>query len=96
MSEKRYIAVDKLTAKMPILEEDREYLVLLSDVRKAIAQTPTENVVEAVRCRDCRESQATETEDVRYCFLWHDCRKGHDFCSYGKGANDTRFGGDKK
>lgn len=52
-------------------------------------QKPEKDVVEVVRCRDCKESEYRSGK--RYCYLW-DYEPGmspntvdeDDFCSYGK------------
>lgn len=50
----RYIDVDKIRITAQTENEDGDALVSLSDVRRAIDQTPTADVVEVVRCKDCK------------------------------------------
>lgn len=52
----RYIDANKirLTAETSIDHVDLEAYVPLSAVRRAIALTPTEDVVKVVRCKDCK------------------------------------------
>ena len=63
-----------------------DILVPLIDVRKAIAQTPSEDVVAVVRCKDCKYWQ-----DNNGGYPHEECRWGKDetpdaddFCSYGE------------
>lgn len=86
---KRYIDVDKIELKgIALFDENLEAFVSLSDVRKAIAQTPTADVVAVVRCKDCKYRY----EPTR-CSLWYgQCNETHYFiergtdfyCSYGE------------
>jgi hypothetical protein len=56
---RRYINTDniRITANT-VKDENGEVFVSLTDVRKAIEQTPTADVVEVVRCEDCRHYHA--------------------------------------
>lgn len=52
---KKYINPEKVDLRLPCgIDESGEVLLPLSAVRAAIAQTPGEDVVEVVRCRDCK------------------------------------------
>ena len=84
----RYIDANKIVfVGDSFKDESNETYVGLSDVRKAIEQTPTADVVEVVRCKDCISYQgnscvnrqwdlesSTEIPMVRE----------DDFCSYGE------------
>jgi hypothetical protein len=85
----RYIDANKLLKKIfPIgMVDDGRYTINAKAVKHAIDQTPTADVVEVVRCKDC----------VHYCGFEH-CTNGicdldtiskravctNDFCSYGE------------
>lgn len=54
---------------------------------KQIADAPTIDAVEAVRCRECKfGSWDSETDDAMVCVRTNDgfWRSGNDFCSQGK------------
>ena len=80
----RYIDTDKIRLTIPTCVDDEgDVYVLLSDVRRAIAQTPTEDVVAVVRCKDCIHRFKDAEGD--YCCNLDDCYAGDTgFCSYGK------------
>lgn len=73
-----------------LVDEDGDVLVPLSDVRRAIEQTPTEDVVKVVRCKDCK------LRDTEGCpiMVW-DCgelmgeTEDNDYCSYGERKEQT-------
>lgn len=83
----RYIDANKIKLTGLTFEDiNNEVYFSLSDVRKAIEQTPTADVVEVVRCKDCVKSECWYA-DKRRCFLWSE--EGiavfeDGFCSYGK------------
>ena len=67
-------------------DDDNEVYVKLSDVKQAIDQTPTADVVEVVRCRDCKHF--TRGMSVGMCLRIKDkpilpCVYNH-FCSFGE------------
>lgn len=84
----RYIDANKIKLTGLTFEDiNNEVYFSLTDVRKAIEQTPTADVVEVVRCKDCKFHLAnscfnrqwdleSSTEVPMVC----DC----DFCSYGE------------
>ena len=56
------------------------------DLGLAIADTPTADVVEVVRCKDCKESYTSKDGKLR-CDKLHpslDWVEADDFCSYGE------------
>lgn len=66
-------------------DENGEALVTLRDVKKAIAQTPTEDAVCVVRCKDCAYSREdAEIADLYHCSLFRNMQKPDGYCSYGK------------
>ena len=90
----RYIDVDKIRVTIPsCVDDEGDVYVSLSDVRKAIAQTPTEDVIEVVRCKDCKHNPQNGGECDRS--ITHTGRDyvcevntyryiGIDYCSYGE------------
>ena len=85
----RYINPDKIALNaLTWLDGDNDVLVPLVSVKKAIAQTPTEeDVVKVVRCKNC-----VHWGGINYGFV---CRKlsgidtkicmgAEQFCSYGE------------
>lgn len=66
-------------------------LVLYSSVQKIISNCPTVDVVEVVRCKDCKYCEVfypckaigEESIEGHCCRLHNAYRKPTDFCSYG-------------
>lgn len=58
----------------------------LTSLAEAIAQTPTEDVQQVVRCKDCRYSNFDPEYGKRWCDRCLSCMlvKDDDFCSYGE------------
>ena len=51
----RYIDADNVKPKgISVFDQNLEILVPLSDVREALQMTPAADVVEVVRCKDCK------------------------------------------
>ena len=77
----RYIDADKLLNSLP---DDLSYK---ASVKRVLIQSPTADVVEVVRCKDC----AYYREETSYClnphcsssFYGHRVRGNH-YCSYGE------------
>lgn len=63
----RYIDAEKIRITAQTETENGDALVSLADVRRAIEQTPTADVVEVVRCKECVHSQS---QDVSGHELW--------------------------
>lgn len=85
----RYIDKEKIKLNCStFVDGDGDILVPLSEVRKAIAQTPTEeDVVKVVRCKDCKYNAFEQSHGtIIHCHKELVCkfRKPTDFCSYGK------------
>lgn len=83
----RYIDVDKIKFSGESFNDtDGDALVSLSNVRKAIEQTPTAEVVEVVRCKDCKHHFPPYNEANLYSKCRYNCLHTHmnDFCSYGE------------
>ncbi len=82
----RYIDAEKINYhKMSVCEGhglNFEYTVANKYEVDAI---PTADVVEVVRCKDCKYSREDkELCDMYGCTLYRDMRKGSDFCNYGE------------
>jgi hypothetical protein len=78
---KKYIDPDKIDFRLPCgIDESGEVLLPLSAVRAAIAQTPGEDVVEVVKCRDCVYFRADES----ICMKHFSRMYGAGFCSLGE------------
>ncbi len=76
----RYTDIDKLIA-----EYDRVHIGPAGGARKLMVEAPIADVVEVVRCKDCKHLYF-----VKSCSKY-ECRKGcgtlkysNDFCSYGE------------
>lgn len=91
----RYISADDLTKKIfPLgIIENGNYSVNAKAVKVAIESTPTADVVEVVRCKDCihyRKKEDSLVYDDDTCDILYYCDGSHrtaceqDFCSYGK------------
>ena len=87
----RYIDADKLIADGWVLERHGTSNKLLQVM--SIADVPTADVVEVVRCKDCKHFRPYDHGD------FGECRKlgefpdrpemyEHDFCSYGERWNE--------
>ena len=51
----RYIDADNVKLKgISVFDQNLEILIPLSDVRKALQMTPAADVVEVIRCKDCK------------------------------------------
>jgi len=92
----RYIDADKAKEKLGVvrgayscfLEEDRPYYEVLSETIKMINEMPIADVIEVVRCKDCK--YMTEHYDVDgnapywTCSEWDSGTDYDGFCSYGE------------
>ena len=84
----RYIDLDKLTARLPIVGADgTDSLVSIADIRRiiAFAGAETGDVVEVVRCKDCEHYR--DRGCFTTCRLWSAKSDAptdpNAFCSYG-------------
>lgn len=81
----RYIDPRKIDFKTHAIPgADGEIYLAYSDVRKAIAQTPSEDVVEVVRCKDCRHFNEGDPVFLRT----------PDTCGYFSGYDDVEVNPD--
>ena len=78
-SEKRLIDANALIA-----EYDRVHIGEPGKARKLIADAPTVDAVEVVRCRDCKYHEDTHVTGFEHCCLYGLTMRYNDFCSYGK------------
>lgn len=81
----------KITADKTLADDDGAILLSLDDVRRSISQTPEEDVVKVVRCKDCKFYKASEKlAPTKFCYrlLDYDGKpvgynfSNEDFCSY--------------
>lgn len=82
----RYIDADSVKLKgICIFDQNLEILVPLSDVRKALQMAPTADVVEVVRCKDCKFFDSYDkVEDFDGQCVVRNCETDkEEFCSYG-------------
>lgn len=68
----RYIDAEALVNRLP---DDLPYK---ASVKRVLMQAPTADVVEVVRCRDCKHYDEPYCEVARY------VRMPTDYCSYGE------------
>ena len=88
----RYIDVDKINFNDAnnYLDENNDILISLRSVNQIIKSTPTADVVEVVRCRDCIYYQKVATGGLCMCgdnktsYAADFYPKENDFCSYGE------------
>lgn len=86
----RYIDANKIKLTgITFSDVNNEVYFSLSDVRKAIEQTPTADVVEVVRCKDCKYQDDCDRRMVhrtRDYVLEQNISTYNkvDFCSYGE------------
>jgi hypothetical protein len=83
----RYIDMDKLAERIPVERDGGESLISIGDLRLALrlAEAETGDVVEVVRCRDCKHKNPNCYRCLRD-NLWHD---EDDFCSRGERREQT-------
>jgi hypothetical protein len=84
MAEKEYIERGALMA-----EYDRVHIGAPGGARKLMEDAPAADVVEVVRCKDCRFKTLTQDgeynpEDIVCEFFMTDGMQENDFCSYGE------------
>ena len=82
---KRYIDPEKLINKLfPLGMGDGNYGINAKAVRKAIDSIPSADVVEVVRCKDCKIGSPDAILDgFYYCHNNNLLHKGDHYCSYG-------------
>ena len=75
----RYIDVDNVKLKgISVFDQNLEILIPLSDVRKSLQMTPTADVVEVVRCKDCKYFS-----EFQHCGVLGFCEP-NEYCSRGE------------
>ena len=75
----RYIDVDNVKLKgISVFDQNLEILIPLSDVRKSLQMTPTADVVEVVRCKDCKYFS-----EFQHCGVLCFCEP-NEYCSRGE------------
>ena len=83
----RYIDAEKIEIKVERgINDDGLVFIPMRDVHRSIDRTPTADVVEVVRCKDCRYFRPSEITNRCFCD-WHSDEFetfANDFCSYGE------------
>ncbi|MFR7854720.1 MAG: hypothetical protein ACLU40_03775 [Acutalibacteraceae bacterium] len=84
----RYIDADKVREMAIIHENFKQGIADLTSLREVLDDTPTADVTEVVRCKDCRLA----TEDIMIDGWYYCCNNGmthkpDDYCSYGERKN---------
>ena len=73
--------------QIPIYPGDKEVQNLIARVNRVVLENPAADVVEVVRCKDCKRwmiNTGIADSPNGHCFEHGICTNGHDFCSYGK------------
>ena len=75
----RYIDADNVKLKgISVFDQNLEILIPLSDVRKSLQMTPTADVAEVVRCKDCKYFS-----EFQHCGVLGFCEP-NEYCSRGE------------
>ena len=75
----RYIDADNVKLKgISVFDQNLEILIPLSDVRKSLQMTPTADVVQVVRCKDCKYFS-----EFHHCGILGFCEP-NEYCSSGE------------
>lgn len=88
---RRYIDADLLLAQCrrnPLFERTEKDKGMIYIERSIIDDTPTADVVEVVRCKDCRNSRESYDEEIWFCMHFADTVDSESFCSYGERKDD--------
>ena len=75
---------DLISRKALLAEYDRVHIGEPGKARKLIADAPTVDAVEVVRCKDCKHYVAPQGTYVCDCFEGLNFATDNDFCSYGE------------
>lgn len=92
----RYIDVDDIATQKKPLEWSNSYEQGKVDGRNNAIDyisnfAPTADVVEVVRCKDCKYGHQY-TDDKVWCSLGSSSYRPNDYCSYGERREDARNG----
>ena len=96
----RYIDAEELTQEVERIIESNEknlditprtkevYLLGMKHTLDFVKVTPAADVVEVVRCKDCKHFRPSEISTANFC-EWHSDLEiqGNDFCNYGERKN---------
>ena len=77
----RYIDADKLLDEVHTESGCIDFSMTATDIRKMIREQPTADVVEVVRCKDCRWWRDID-HTCKYSFTSPMC--ANDYCSHGE------------
>lgn len=74
----RYVDIENVKLKgISVFDQNLEVLIPLSDVRKSLQMTPTADVVEVVRCKNCKYYRDGHCGVLGFC-------EPDEFCSRGE------------
>lgn len=85
----RYIDADAMAYQL--LTIDRQFESMSDWCLQVLDAQPTADVVEVVRCKDCRHSKMADYIPAQcpyYCKLMANCHSGDFFCSMGERRED--------
>lgn len=83
----RYIDVENIKLKgISVFDQNLEMLIPLSDVRKSLQMTPTADVQEVLRCKDCKFYKVFS--GIGHCGVLGICEPD-DFCCRGERRKDN-------
>lgn len=84
----RYIDVENVELNgVAVFDENLDLLVPLSAVRKMLQMTPTADVVEVVRCKDCKYRNTPVCKMWYHCVIcgdYHHWERDEYYCSCGE------------
>lgn len=87
----RYIDEDKLIEALPKVTEDKKVSLfgVLADLFVTISDTPTADVVEVVRCGQCKYWKINPRNMFGGQCRYSECAAIDHYCSYGKRKYDN-------
>ena len=91
-NEPRFIDANNINLRLDTFADNDDLLVPVVSVKKAIAQTPTEDVVKIVRCKDCKfricEQDPEHGKTTHTCSVLNTEVFREFYCYYGKAKGD--------
>lgn len=79
-----YIEREPLIKGVRLLPRLAPYNLLYSSVQRVIFNAPTADVVEVVRCKDCKCYEEMKSENACFCNKFGGYVTEHDYCSRAK------------
>lgn len=89
---KREDAIERLKYHTDFYQNDREFgseeMLYKDSALNEISELPSADVVEVVRCKDCKLATKDKVLIDRYnCYVHDEQTRANDFCSYGERAD---------